>query len=938
MSGQVLVGLESIEKAELLFEEGLTIRSIFFKVFPYRKRAEKTVVGNLPIAIRDEDIVAALRPYCKGCSPDLRELFIIVNIYRKYIRGSVVYYIHEFEKFEALKRGLKSQQSLFTKVKTEQEAATRASFRVALEIAKRGKPFTDGEMIKECIIAVVEEMCPEKVSLLKTVSMSANTVARRVENIAENISSQLFDKNGHVEWFSLALDESTDVSDTAQVLIYIRGVDKSYEVHEELLDMYSIHGTTTGTDIFKGVEMAINKKNLRWKNLKCIITDGGKNMSGKDKGVVALVSKAVENDGGSKPLVLHCFIHQQSLCGKFLDMSDVLKPVISTVNFIRSFGLNHRQFRQFIAEIGETDLPYHTAVRWLSCGKVLQRFFELRAVIEIFLNEKHRPLTELQNNAWLWKLAFYVDLTKHVNELNLRLQGENQHLPDLYTNIKSFRMKLILFQSQLRSKCFSHFKTCEIFSHTTETEFPIDFAIETLSALKINFDTRFSDFDAIANQIKIFQNPFDADIETLAPELQMEMIDLQCSDIIKNKYENSSLLEFYKSLPLTQFDNLHKFARGLFSVFGTTYLCEKTFSKMKYTKNVYRSKLTDEHLKSLLIIGVLDRLRFLPIKKKDQRTCIKFCVKNEIKCADAFRMLTVAYGEATLDRSNVYRWYKMFSEGREDVNDEERAGRPSTSTTDEKINEVEKMILANRRITVREVAEDLNISIGSCHSIFINDLGMRRVAAKFVPKLLNCDQKQHRMNIANEMLDSVRDDPNLLQRVITGDEAWAYGYDVETKAQSSQWKLPHELRPKKARQVRSNVKVLLTVFFDCRGVVHHEFLPQGRTVNKEYYLQVMSNLREAIRQKRPDLWKNKNWLLHHDNAPAHTSLLVRDFLAKNNTLMMPQPPYSPDLAPCDFFLFPKLKRPMKGRRYATLDEIKTASNGGAEKDLKKMIF
>ncbi|UYV60494.1 hypothetical protein LAZ67_1001322 [Cordylochernes scorpioides] len=325
---------------------------------------------------------------------------------------------------------------------------------------------------------------------------------------------------------------------------------------------------------------------------------------------------------------------------------------------------------------------------------------------------------------------------------------------------------------------------------------------------------------------------------------------------------------------------------------------------------------------------------FYLLKIMDQRTCIKFCVKNEIKCADAFRMLTVAYGEATLDRSNVYRWYKMFSEGREDVNDEERAGRPSTSTTDEKINEVEKMILANRRITVREVAEDLNISIGSCHSIFINDLGMRRVAAKFVPKLLNCDQKQHRMNIANEMLDSVRDDPNLLQRVITGDEAWVYGYDVETKAQSSQWKLPHEPRPKKARQVRSNVKVLLTVFFDCRGVVHHEFLPQGRTVNKEYYLQVMRNLREAIRQKRLDLWKNKNWLLHHDNVPAHISLLVRDLLAKNNTLMMPQPPYSPELAPCDFFLFPKLKRPMKGRRYATLDEIKTAS----KEELKKIFF
>ncbi|XP_025831363.1 protein GVQW3-like, partial [Agrilus planipennis] len=91
-------------------------------------------------------------------------------------------------------------------------------------------------------------------------------------------------------------------------------------------------------------------------------------------------------------------------------------------------------------------------------------------------------------------------------------------------------------------------------------------------------------------------------------------------------------------------------------------------------------------------------------------------------------MLTVAYGEATLSRSNVFLWYKMFSDGLEDVDDEERAGLPRTSTTDENIDEVKKIVLVNRRITVREVAEDLNISINSCHSIFTNDLGMRRVA------------------------------------------------------------------------------------------------------------------------------------------------------------------------------------------------------------------
>ena len=81
----------------------------------------------------------------------------------------------------------------------------------------------------------------------------------------------------------------------------------------------------------------------------------------------------------------------------------------------------------------------------------------------------------------------------------------------------------------------------------------------------------------------------------------------------------------------------------------------------------------------------------------------------------------------------------MFSEDREDVNDQERAGRPSTSTTDENIDEMKKIVLVNRRITVKEV---VNISMGSCHSIFTNDFGMTRVGAKLVPKLLNCDQKQ----------------------------------------------------------------------------------------------------------------------------------------------------------------------------------------------------
>ena len=118
---------------------------------------------------------------------------------------------------------------------------------------------------------------------------------------------------------------------------------------------------------------------------------------------------------------------------------------------------------------------------------------------------------------------------------------------------------------------------------------------------------------------------------------------------------------------------------------------------------------------------------------------------------------------------------------------------------------------------------------------------------------------------------------------------------------------------------------MLTVFFDSKGVLHYEFLPKGRTVNKEYYLEVMQRLREAVRSKRPDTWRENRWMLQHDNAPSHSSFLARDFLAKHSTTVLPQPSYSPDLAPADFILFPKLKSSPKGRRFESIEAIKTNS-------------
>ena len=164
-----------------------------------------------------------------------------------------------------------------------------------------------------------------------------------------------------------------------------------------------------------------------------------------------------------------------------------------------------------------------------------------------------------------------------------------------------------------------------------------------------------------------------------------------------------------------------------------------------------------------------------------------------------------------------------------------------------------------------------------------------------------------------------------LKCMITGDETWIYTYDPETTDQSSEYRVRGEPRPKKRRQSRSKIKVMLTVFFDYRGVVDYEFVPPDQTVNKKYYLGVMRCLREAIRKKRPELWRDNSWFLHHDNAPSHTASILREFFAKNATNIVPQPPYSPDLALCDFWLFSKLKRPLRGHRFESIEAIKGES-------------
>jgi len=292
--------------------------------------------------------------------------------------------------------------------------------------------------------------------------------------------------------------------------------------------------------------------------------------------------------------------------------------------------------------------------------------------------------------------------------------------------------------------------------------------------------------------------------------------------------------------------------------------------------------------------------------------------------SETFEMLKQAFGDSCMSRSRTFEWFGRFKYSRTSTANDDRSGRPSTATAPSKVEEVRAAVNQDRRRTMHDFCAEVGIGYGSCQRILTEQLNMHRTAAKFMPRVLTQDQKDSRVAICQELKETVINDPTLLLNVITGEESIVYAYDPETKLQFSQRKSPASPRPKKARMQKSKLKTMLICFFDQEGIVDREFVPPGMTVNADFYCDVL-RLPENVRRKRPQKWQNQKLIIHYDNAPAHRSFKVSQFLAKNSTTVVPHPPYSPDLAPCDFFLFPKLKLRMKGRRFGTIEEIQEES-------------
>ena len=233
-----------------------------------------------------------------------------------------------------------------------------------------------------------------------------------------------------------------------------------------------------------------------------------------------------------------------------------------------------------------------------------------------------------------------------------------------------------------------------------------------------------------------------------------------------------------------------------------------------------------------------------------KRSVIWFLWKQGKYGAQIFRAMGEVFKEDTPLKMTISRWIERFSNGAELIEDAERSGRPKDVRNSFNIERVQTKIDQDHRQSVQQLAEALSINHNTVHQILTEDLGMTRVVARWVPKLLTQEQKKARVDISLSLLQLLQDQPDFLSRIVTTDESWFHYYEPETKAQSSQWKAKGEPTPLKAATVAWTRKQMATVFWDRGGILQIDWLPQGEMINSDYFIGCLRHLRETLKKKR----------------------------------------------------------------------------------------
>ena len=211
----------------------------------------------------------------------------------------------------------------------------------------------------------------------------------------------------------------------------------------------------------------------------------------------------------------------------------------------------------------------------------------------------------------------------------------------------------------------------------------------------------------------------------------------------------------------------------------------------------------------------------------NEHSCIKFCFKAGLSATQTLVLVQKTYGNEALNWSNVFRRYSGFQDGKELLEEEERGGSPKSIRTEVNIAAVADLLKSDRRIASRMIAS-LNIPKTVVLRILKEDLGKRKLCARFVPHCVTPEQREDRVTSCQDIIAMADADKNFLNNIIRGDETWCFVYDPEKKRQISEWAGETSPRTKKLKFQRSRIKTMLIIFFDSQGEMHKEFVPEGK--------------------------------------------------------------------------------------------------------------
>ncbi|CAL9700336.1 unnamed protein product [Knipowitschia caucasica] len=476
----------------------------------------------------------------------------------------------------------------------EYARAVEASYRVSKLIAQTGKPHTIGEDLilpaaKEMVNMVIGENAANK---LNVISLSDNTVKRRIDDMAENVLNQLVTRIKESRFYAIQIDESTDIAALANLLAFVR-YEHDGDIHEDFLFCKPLPSNTTGEAVFEAINDFMVSNEIDWAKCVGLSTDGARAMVGRLTGVVKRVKDVA-------PLLtaVHCSIHREALATKTMpaDLNKVLNEAVKTVNFIKSRPLQSRLFGILCAEMGSEhrQLLLHTEVRWLSRSKVLTRLYELRDEVRVFFVDVRFELAErFCDFEWLCKLAYLADIFGYLNGLNLSLQGKTVTVFQVQNKIDATIKKFEMWDRRVGQNNFQSLDSLSDLLGSEESEIPRSVASAVsahLQALGTQLRKYFPAQDDMNNWI---ENPFviqAQDAAGLSSREQDSLVELSCDSSLKLEFTQTHLVRFW-ILVFKEYPHLADKAIRFLMPFSTTYLCETGFSSLVALKTKYRNRL-----------------------------------------------------------------------------------------------------------------------------------------------------------------------------------------------------------------------------------------------------------------------------------------------------------------------------------------------------------